>query len=89
MSNEVNLAGNELFGAILEKMFTDSAYTANTLLESYQRENADLRAKLAAVRYGVHKQFDGDYMPSEKRVISALYPSDTYVDLFRESETTD
>lgn len=89
MSNEVNLAGNELFGDILKQMFTDSANTTNTLLDNYQRENADLRAELAAVRYGVQKQFDGDYMPSEKRVISALYPSDTYVDLFRELETTD
>jgi hypothetical protein len=85
MSAEVkDLPEMPIVTLVMQQMLNDAHATSNTLIQSLMGQNAEMRATLAAIRTGVEKLFDGPYQPSAAAVLSALWPSAGFVNLFRE-----
>ncbi len=90
MSTEVEpeLPFSPLVADIISASFAMTASTANALIDSLTRQNADLRARQAAVEAQFAELLDRPYAPSESAIRAALYPPPEFIDLFRENEVS-
>lgn len=75
-----------LLAAIVSQNARDAAWTANTLIDSYQEEAAKAQATLAAIRACITEMANGDYMPTGAAFVRALYPSADVIDAFRQAD---
>jgi hypothetical protein len=65
-----------LLADIFTRMFEDSAFTTNALIEGLQRQVDDYRCELAAVREGVARLLGGPYQPSTDAIERAVFNPD-------------
>ena len=79
---------NSLLARLMHANLVDYQNTTGKLIESYQRQIADLEARLRAIRSRVADLFGGPYMPTESSIIQAVfYPSEELVDKFRKADS--
>ena len=79
-----DLPDSPIIALVMQQMLNDAHATSGALIDSLMRQNREMRATLAAIRAGVETSFDGPYQPSAATVLSALWPSAEFVDMFRE-----
>lgn len=78
---------NALLARLMHANLMDYQNTTGTLIESYQRQIADLEAELNAVREGVSSLFYQPYMPTESMVKQVVfYPSKALVEKYRKAK---
>ena len=61
------------------------AGTTNQLIDNLTAERDDLYATLDAVRDGIEQLVSGPFMPTPKGIVSALWPSEETVNLYRKA----
>lgn len=75
----------ELATTLMEQSARSTQFLTNSLMEGYQEDAKRAQAELKAVRYQVTGLFAEGYMPTESRILEALYVSPAIIDRFLES----
>lgn len=68
---------------ILQQSSADLAYTTNKLIEGYQHSSETYCATVDAIRDRIQSMLSGPYAPSSAALLSALYPSEEIVNLYK------
>lgn len=83
----ITIQNPDLIGAIMTQMARDSAYTTNTLLDSYRTQAEQAQATLAAIRDRITELFEQPYAPNPIMILRALYPTNEVRDRYLREET--
>lgn len=86
-SDPITIENPDLLGAIMTQMARDSAYTTNTLLDSYRTQAEQAQATLDAIRDRIIELFEQPYAPNPLTVLRALYPTNEVRDRYLREET--
>lgn len=74
----------DLVALLVQASYDQYAATTQQLIASLEKQNADLRATLAAIRDGVTEATEGSFMPTPAHLTARLWPEPEVVDRYRD-----
>jgi hypothetical protein len=76
-----------LLAQLVQANYNRYAATTQTLIGSLEGQNAELQARLDAIRERITAALEGPYMPTPAHIESLLWPSAEVVDQYRDGQS--